>query len=354
MMAQANDNRLLSLDLVRAILAIQVAAGHIDGYSYFQRLSGGPLCVVYFFVLSGFVLSHAYESSISLKSFRLRDFALARFARLYPLHIVTFVVAAIIWSGALFAQHYAGIRMNTGFNCTFTDFFESITLTTYLFGGKPCFNAPSWSISVEWWCGLGLFALMLPTSRIIKAATCIFVVLIACILDTHYKVGMISIIAGWLAHMASICLPRIGRGWAFAGLTLALLLSIMTGPIGDRLIPLPWDVPVTVVAFAVSVWLCAHLELPSIIAKPSRILGDWSYGIYLWHYPIFLVQLGLVLIADQKFHLGIAKTPIFDLVFFGTVFLTASISFKFLERPMQKLIRSRGTSRLRGAVAQST
>jgi peptidoglycan/LPS O-acetylase OafA/YrhL len=87
-----------ALDGVRGVAAILVALFHLrNRFLGFNNFPGGDgyLAVDLFFVLSGFVLSHAYlprfQSGMSTS-----QFMKARLIRLYPLYFIGFVIGAMI------------------------------------------------------------------------------------------------------------------------------------------------------------------------------------------------------------------------------------------------------------------
>jgi peptidoglycan/LPS O-acetylase OafA/YrhL len=92
-----------------------------------------------------------------------------RFARLYPLHTITLLAVVVIWTGIVVINRLTGMALGDAFNCRAVELFETLTLAHFIFGGAPCFNAPSWSIGVEWWCGIALFVLMLPLRAVLKS-----------------------------------------------------------------------------------------------------------------------------------------------------------------------------------------
>jgi len=80
---------------MRFFAAASVVAGHVlyqtapDSEVWRHYPLG--IGVSFFFVLSGFVLTWAYDPTMSVRGFYLR-----RFARIYPLHAVTWLVAFLV------------------------------------------------------------------------------------------------------------------------------------------------------------------------------------------------------------------------------------------------------------------
>ena len=101
------------------------------------------MCVAFFFILSGYVLSHAYGEAILAGKINLLAYIVLRLARLYPLHILTAVVMVVLL-----------INENASGAITRGRALETIFLMQSLFTGGWSLNAPSWSIGAEFWAGL--------------------------------------------------------------------------------------------------------------------------------------------------------------------------------------------------------
>ncbi len=116
----------------------------------------GRLGVELFFILSGFILSHVYFQAFESKAFDYKKFVWARFARVYPLHLLTMAVFAAVSVMALI------VGINISGDLTRLDtVWQNLTLT-HAWGVSPAaaWNTPSWSISAEWFAYLAfpLFA----------------------------------------------------------------------------------------------------------------------------------------------------------------------------------------------------
>src|SRR5471030_1967225 len=85
--------RFTQLDSLRFFFAVAVVVVHTLGFR--STLPHGGFAVDFFFILSGFVLSHA----LIRRSVSPAAFAWARLARLYPLHLVTLIWLLCIAGG---------------------------------------------------------------------------------------------------------------------------------------------------------------------------------------------------------------------------------------------------------------
>ena len=144
---------LSNLTPLRGIAAIWVAVYHFQGIAVTFISSGsthlidrGYIMVDLFFIMSGFIICHVYrksfEEGLTAKNFK--QFFIARFARIYPLHLFVLIVL-ILWIAKI---GVGGLGM----------VFDPTSIPTNLllihsFGIHKVFtwNVPSWSISAEWW-----------------------------------------------------------------------------------------------------------------------------------------------------------------------------------------------------------
>lgn len=114
-----------SLDSLRGIAAILVFFYHISFKTFLSHIAlieKGYLMVDFFFILSGFVITHSYEHR--LKNFHeAKFFILKRFSRLYPLHLLML----LLYLGLEFFKYFYEIR--TGITSNVPAFTQSNTLT---------------------------------------------------------------------------------------------------------------------------------------------------------------------------------------------------------------------------------
>ena len=67
-------------------------------------------------------------------------------------------------------------------------------------------------------------------------------------------------------------------------------------------------------------------------------LGDLTYGLYLWHFPLqLLVATVVMLFGLPVLHL---TGPVAFLLYFAALIGVAILSYRYLERPAQKLLRN--------------
>jgi len=86
----SNPHKFLTLDALRGIAALLIVTRHTTGYYH------SYLAVDLFFILSGFVISHAYDKKLISKSMSFWRFFLTRIIRLYPLYILATIISALV------------------------------------------------------------------------------------------------------------------------------------------------------------------------------------------------------------------------------------------------------------------
>jgi len=148
---QPTHKYLSNLTPLRGIAAIWVIFFHFNGvFIQFVNpqksmiLAKGYVMVDLFFILSGFIISHVYQESFQqgLSAGNFRRFAVARFARVYPLHLFTLILLILL------------IGLSGGWNIIDApSAIPTNLLLIHSFGIHKVFtwNVPSWSISAEWW-----------------------------------------------------------------------------------------------------------------------------------------------------------------------------------------------------------
>ena len=88
-----------TLTSLRFIFAIMVFSAHcyvIDSFFNTLFFKEGFVGVSFFFVLSGFIIAYNYQKKLSESKISKRTFWVARIARVYPLHWLTLLVAAVL------------------------------------------------------------------------------------------------------------------------------------------------------------------------------------------------------------------------------------------------------------------
>ncbi|MFI7579544.1 acyltransferase family protein [Kocuria kalidii] len=146
--------QIVGLTGIRALAAAWVVIEHFR-YALFGLFPGsrpaarfiesGFLGVEIFFVLSGFIIAYTYAHKFEKFTWgKYRRFMLLRFARIYPVHLVTLLaVLALVVAAA-----FAGIELNSSEGHTPGNFIANVLMLQSVPPFSP-WNLPAWSICAE-------------------------------------------------------------------------------------------------------------------------------------------------------------------------------------------------------------
>lgn len=369
---QSSTPRFRALDGWRGICALLVALHHIEvhGWIYWQPLIRNAwLFVDFFFVLSGFVIAHAYGEKLQSGA-RIKDFAVRRLGRLYPLHLVMLAALVTLELAHLViahGHHIAEARAAfTGDRSPFAILTNLVLLQAMGLHNSETWNGPAWSISCEFYTYL-LFAgvcLLTPrrTLRIVAAA--LLALLGAFVLARFSDYGMretfhfaiFRCVYGFFAGVLTYELWRWGaarwiRGTAaeVAAVAIALLFLVLVP--GNRTL----EYLATPLFAAVVLVFAGEGGIVSrvLTLRPVAALGRWSYSIYMVHTFVIASLFSVLHVAELRVHapwlvrlangdvyadLGsaLANDLLTGAFVVGVVALSAA-TYRFVERPGQAL-----------------
>jgi peptidoglycan/LPS O-acetylase OafA/YrhL len=374
--------RLYSLDALRGVAALSVVVWH---WQHFFALSGtwqqnwqrpsqplfwllkplyeaGWAAVDLFFALSGFVFFWLYREAIARGAVSGGRFALLRFSRLYPLHVVTLVLVAVLQ--IFFLQrtgHYFifnsgdGVRFAAGLLMAQ----QWLPPTEDQF-----FNGPAWSVSIEVLLYILFFAFC--RARLAGPRLTLAVALGGILIIPYNELIARGVMGFFLGGAVFFLTERIkarsdARRLArmIAGLALVAWLLVVAEDYSgllhgfcerffvspqmkdyylgasDDLFLLPFIFivsPLTLMALAL------HEHFGGGGWRRLSFLGDISYSTYLLHFPM---QLTLVLLALR---FGLTPQSFQNIPamagFFAVLIALGALSHYRFERPMQAWIRS--------------
>lgn len=330
------------LDGLRGVAALLVVCYHIfEGFSFaeltnaagdglIRTLNHGYLAVDFFFMLSGFVISYAYDDRFT--SMGTLGFFRRRLVRLHPMLLIgvligvaTFVAQGrVTWSGESIGWEW--IALSALLACFMIPALPGLGYEVRGNGEAFPLNGPSWSLFFEY-IGNIVYALIL--HRLNKAWLTVVVALtglgwawfaltdvsgygsmgVGWTLDTvNFGGGMLRMLFPFSLGMllARHFKPLYVRG-AFVWCSLALLV-LFSVPYIEGLSPVclnsVYELFCLVVAFPFIVWIGASGTSGS--GKSSYVcnmLGQLSYPLYIIHYP-FMYLFYAWLIDNQLYTLG--------------------------------------------------
>ncbi|WP_374929368.1 acyltransferase family protein [Kytococcus sedentarius] len=358
----ADSGRIQGLDGLRALAVGLVVVYHLLP----DRLPGGFIGVDVFFVISGFLITTLLLREVRRNGYmNMPTFWMRRIRRLLPaLVLVLLVCTALVW--IVDVTRGGDLRVGLGRQIlgglTFTtNWVEIANGTSYFDQNQPVLYKPLWSLAVE-----EQFYLLWPPALALML-----------VLSARWRGRMLMVMglgvgsAVWMAVLYftadDVTRPYYGTDSHLFGLMAGVLLSFWwmsrgswlrsaawrqwRGPaglvalVGVLLLSLvmPEDRAVTYLGglFVASVlttvviasllpgrtWLHGLLEL-----RPMEWVGERSYGLYLWHWPVLLLMLA-ALPAQEEGSLGYWTLRLVAVVI--TV-LVAEASYRWVETPIRR------------------
>lgn len=279
------QQRFLVLDGLRGVLALFVVAYHVISYPY-RTGTYLYLAVDFFFLLSGFVLAHAYEDRMQEPG-AVSGFIRERIIRLHPLLLIGALPGGI---SMLIGPHPRNLHP------WLTGIFGAIPFPALWLQPLPRMpfpvNTPSWSLFWEIVINIA-YALLIPwlTTRRLIVATALGCV--ALTIGSHYFTMMAA--GDYLAAGLRVaCFPLGVLLWRFqrAGLSPDWLRKLG-----------PWSMPLMLVALLapdlgfsdIRLFLTRFVLFPAVVlAAPlyqvrfprfCHFAGEISYPLYILHMP---------------------------------------------------------------------
>jgi peptidoglycan/LPS O-acetylase OafA/YrhL len=338
-------HRFAVLDAWRGIAACLVALLHATSWHGFNThldhvalIQNSWLMVDFFFVLSGFVISHAAFGNIT-NGRTATAFIVRRFGRLWPLHAVVLAIFVGLAVAKSIASHGA-VPAFAPYHSRLSVFYNLLMIQTIDVSAIYAWNSASWTIGVEFYTyfvfvGLCLLVTRKRFSTIAPSLVLIGLALIALIAGgTMESTSMARCIYGFFAgHLTYLfwC-RRKNRSPAAEWLALALAAAIVSF---SAIRPLQFFTPLV---FAFVVWVfAAETGLLSRFAKtiPMQNLGTWSYSIYMTH------MLGIHGLISLRAWLD-ARHMVWDangtgdaivLVYMAAIILLSGVTYRYIENP---------------------
>ena len=335
-------NEIRGWTALRALAALWVVAYHF-GIHFKISFPGhwihfGFLGVDVFFMLSGAVLYYVYAQSLAVGEFSYRDFLWKRFARIYPVHLVSLLIALVIFV----ALPLVGVGKFPDYDIAGALFVNLALLQSWNLTPVLTLNYPSWSISAEFFAYLlypvlaGL-VLRLPPRLAIWLSVSGFVLNIyalRCFMGDDFQ----SVLHWTVYFSATRIIPEF-----FFGLSIARF--VLSGGLSPSHPSKSWAVfLVSLTAIATSLHqgiptvfilasgglIAALMVIPLPIPRPIHYLGLISYSVYMTHALVFMAGFRI-----KKFVGGASDyQPLWFLgIMLVAVPVVGSLMYHFVELP---------------------
>jgi peptidoglycan/LPS O-acetylase OafA/YrhL len=353
-----------TLDALRGIAAVGVVAYHMSQAFAPLAVPGGYLAVDLFFMMSGVVLSHAYEARFraGMGTF---DFMRARLVRLYPLY----------WLGALFgiAVTLASMLGRNIQNWDVSSFLQAALLALLFLPNISSrlvdqlfpLNIPCWSLFLEILVNL-LFVISWPvlTSRRLVVVS----------LLTGGAVGLAIVQTGNIDQGSTVSSFAVGLARTLFGFSVGVLIARHVPHAHRRVSNLKVLAIVAVFGIAIAGWpegesralwdsVCVLVIFPLVVCCGTLIdpgprlrgiatfLGLTSYAVYVLHSP-----LSSVLNSASRYlavnNAGSVGAPWSGVAIVAALLAGCWLVDRFFDMPVRGVL-NRVLPRMRAPVAQS-
>ena len=359
------------LDGLRGVAAILVLFYHIfegfsfaeitneDGDGIIRTLNHGHIAVDFFFILSGFVLSYAYDDR--WKKMNTWQFFKRRLIRLHPMLIMGAVIGTIAFAFVGF-EKWDGATTPTGW------IMIAMLLTMFMIPAIPGvpyevrgngemfpLNGPAWSLFFEY---IGNIIYALAIRRLSTKILTILTIVLGCI-HAWFFIGNVSgydmVGVGWTIDSANFWgglirmlfpftmgmliartfKPRKVKGafWICSIALVALFAVPYIPSAGEISLNSLYEVICIAFVFPFIVWLGACGICGEKTAKASKLLGEISYPLYIVHYPIMYIFYAW-LIEKKYYNLHDSWETV--LLVISSSILLAFLCLKLYDEPVRR------------------
>jgi peptidoglycan/LPS O-acetylase OafA/YrhL len=323
----SRDRVFHTLDALRGIAAIGVVVFHMKRFFSPIAVPGGYLAVDLFFIMSGVVLTNAYENRFRA-GMGTREFMRIRLIRLYPLYFLGTMLGISVTVASLFGNNVENWNSHSLAVAAFLAFlflpYFSGNTDNQLFP----LNIPCWSLFFEIVINV-LFAMTWPalTTRRLVAICLASGCAVGFATAQNGNIDLGSVAANFLPGLIrtsfgfsiGILIARQIRGarrrtsnLGFLAIATVVIVAISGSPPGgNRAL---WDAACVLLVFPLVVYWGTLIDPSSWLRKAATFLGVTSYAVYVLHSP-----LSAILNSEIRHHVFSATDPV------GTPYLGATI-----------------------------
>ena len=360
------------LDGLRGAAALMVVWYHVfEGFAFAEGtaidvFNHGYLAVDFFFILSGFVISYAYDDRWG--KMPLKEFFKRRLVRLHPmiifgavLGLTTFLIqGGVKWDGSV--TPISGVVLALFMTCCFLPAWPGAMHEVRGNGEMFPLNGPSWSLFFEY---IGNICYALFIRRFSTKVLAIWTAILGAIylwfavgnvsgyecVGVGWTVGdSVNIYGGLLRMMFPFSLgmllarnfkPLKVRGifWTSIALLFALFSVPFFPSVNGICVNGIYEMCCIMLIFPALVWLAASgATTDKISTGICRFLGDISYPLYIVHYPVMYLFYAW-LIENKLYTLGETWPVVMGVCLLNV--LLAYAALKLYDEPVRKWLTAK-------------
>lgn len=311
-----------NFDILRIALATTVFYTHMGvlaGVDVLKNLPSG-IAVQSFFIVSGYLIVKSY-----LRNSNITTYVKSRFFRIYPLYFFVisfcFIISYLNYSSSFYDYMNDGALKYLISNYLFANFLAPSLPEMFTGNEFSAVNGSLWTLKVE-----VMFYMSVPIiygvfNRYVNNYTLTVLIAIMSIIS-YYIIGYLVENHGF-SNSLNNQLPSMMLYFMIGAIFNFANLSFLKGRHLVFLIPLLFLFNDIYIVSALLIG--AFVYIVAFVIKPIKVsnkIGDISYGIYIWHFPIiqFFVMSGFF----ENIYIGFILSSI-------TVILMALCSWHFIE-----------------------
>ncbi len=352
----------MTLESLRGVAALFVTLFHFNfvaGNSKLPIIAEGDIFVDFFFVLSGFVIAHAYQNKIQ-NNLSFHDFFILRVVRIYPLHLFML----FIWLLYILAKYFVHIAYGLGSDPTEHSNLYSFILNLFLLHSiglldSLSWNAPSWSISVELFAYLIFFGIVAlfrkATGKIlfITLAAISYILLISFAGETllrTFDYGLLRCLGSFFVGAAlrswtrNISYNSLTKNNGVLEVTSLMIMFFCVSQIrGSILFEF-----LSFMSFGLVIFIFSIQER-GVVSKLLRsrfliFLGEISYSIYMVHAiiafsafdaAIYILKMPVIETASGGKLVYTTFAPLYMILYVAIVILISKYTYSWIEKPLR-------------------
>ncbi|WP_462146571.1 acyltransferase family protein [Pseudoalteromonas gelatinilytica] len=361
-----NNQRYTSLDAFRGLAAILVLLFHTP-FVNMEKPSlfvNSDIFVDFFFILSGFVISHSYLERFK-SGYPFQNFVQNRFARIYPLHFSLLIVWLIFLTSKFLIFSFLNINASSPFeiNDSYAFLLQFVLLNAHGLDNHLSWNIPAWSIGAEFYTYISFYLIAVGFKiyerpfvflvLAIAAFSLIYILKPMTLLRT-FDLGYVRSLGGFFVgvfifmHKDSLkSVINNLNSHSESIIEIMLIASICLSV--SYLAPSKNGQLIIFMLFAVTILFFSHSS--GIVTKMlnssfTQQLGALSYSIYLIHFLVITIFANgwELLWPETVSYIGNNKHKVFqtEWAFFINLAIAAAtyscslFTYKFIEKPFQK------------------
>lgn len=300
----------------------------------------GDFAVRVFWMISGIIFYTIYLEAIHEKKISFFTFLFLRFSKLYPLHIITLCLVAVLQ--AIYLQKFGDYFIYK--NNDALHFLLNLLLINYWnarFGFS--FNGPFWSVSIE----LFIYIIFYMYSSVMALTVNKTLLFLSLLFFIFFYIGILSPFSEGLMYFFSGCLlvnsskkPKVMPVRIAMALLMLVIFLKWNGNYSEQSDLARLSViymQVSIAAFVIIVFMFLFKKVNERFQRIFRHVGNMTYAVYMVHIS---AQLILILLFYER-----GRTFFMNTTFFFTYIVVCCmlghLAFAYIEGPVQNFLRKR-------------